>query len=47
MKILVILPNNEVKKRVHLVQPATEKKYRIINDEKGIQGSITAGKAIS
>lgn len=34
------LPNREVKKPVHLLQPATEKKYRIINDEKGIQGSI-------
>ncbi len=25
---------------VHSLQPATEKKYRIINDEKGMQGSI-------
>lgn len=34
------LPNNEVKEAIHPVQPAAGKKYRVINAEKGIQGSI-------
>lgn len=34
------LANNEIKGIIHEPQPAAEKKYRIINDEKGMQGSI-------
>lgn len=34
------LPNNEVKPVTHAVQPVAEKKFRVINDENGVQGSI-------
>lgn len=34
------LGNNAVRETAHPVQPAREKKYRIINDENGVQGSI-------
>jgi zinc protease len=34
------LSNNKVDSVEHLVKPATEKKYRIINDENNVQGSI-------
>lgn len=34
------LANNDIQKITHEPQPAAEKKYRIVNDEKGIQGSI-------
>lgn len=34
------LPNREVKEINHIVQPAREKKSRVINDENGVQGSI-------
>jgi predicted Zn-dependent peptidase len=34
------LPYHPVTEPSHPSQPATEKKYRIINDEKGIQGSV-------
>lgn len=34
------LANNKVDSVEHIVKPATEKKYRIINDENNVQGSI-------
>lgn len=34
------LANNEVKNVIHPVQPATEKKFRVVNDESSVQGSI-------
>lgn len=34
------LPNGEVPQLATPIQPATEKKYRITNDEEGVQGSI-------
>lgn len=34
------LANNEVKEITHVIQPVAEKKFRIINDENGVQGSI-------
>ena len=34
------LPHNEKTEPIHPVTSAIEKKYRIINDEKGIQGSV-------
>lgn len=34
------LNNNEIKEPAHPLQPLTEKKYRVINDEDGMQGSV-------
>ena len=34
------LPNNQVKDIIHAVKPAAEKNYRVVNDEKSMQGSI-------
>ena len=34
------LANNTVKDMIHPVKPVAEKKFRIINDENGVQGSI-------
>lgn len=34
------LPNQEIEVRKAIIQPATEKKYRITNDPDGVQGSI-------
>lgn len=38
------LVNQEVKEPKHPLEPAAEKKFRIINDEKGMQGSIRMGR---
>jgi len=34
------LPNKKVETVSHILKPAAEKKFRIINDEKGMQGSV-------
>lgn len=34
------LPNKQVEPVSHILKPAAEKKFRIINDEKGMQGSV-------
>jgi predicted Zn-dependent peptidase len=32
--------NNKREEKTHVIHPATEKKYRIVNDEEGVQGAI-------
>lgn len=39
------LANNEVKEIKHSVQPATEKKFRVVNDENSVQGSIRLARS--
>ncbi len=39
------LPNGMTATTEHHPQPATEKKYRVINDENGVQGSIRLARA--
>lgn len=34
------LPNKKIETVSHILKPAVEKKFRIINDEKGMQGSV-------